>query len=653
MLLLWGGSGHDLRGQTLIPGYVETGSFPDLTVHYRWEGPGRRLQSIDPGSFHLAEDGIPMTVSLTCPPRRVVAAAVGFGLELSLDDNFSPGQRGLMEVVSGLRFTEDGHRGALFTFSTFLNQPQGWTRDSAALQRAIDSQTRASWPFNGTALYESLYRAIGEVAGQSEENRAVVYVTTGVNNTKNYDRSRAEVRQRAVESGVAIYILLVGDNAAGREAMEFITSGTGGEVVDLGDEAGLHRILDALRLQPLDTYWCTAQYRSPHCANGASHALNASVVEGSDTVAATSGYVAPYRPGDLRSLSVFISPERFHARVGDTLDAVVGFEVGESLTVPVIDLELRRRGAGPVLSIISESWLGSIVSQQDTVTRLRLTPQVGPVLGQGRMLGVRVRMLALDSTAEVRLADAMGPTGCVQPRDTTVATSASLELDTLVTDPGIRLGLDLSVTQVDLPEGISSARFVIRIADSLLPELQVGQGMFLAPRFWQVTRDELTAKDGWMLHSWEISGPPLRTPGRLAELLFTLHPSARRIPVYLDSLIVNRTAPVPLRRVGDGLILVRDSCENNIVLLSALAVSSPWPHPATDQVRFLVVSVDPRPVSIDIVDALGRLVQEEIRVPLSRGRAELAFPLAGMRSGWYLARFRQGEHLVTRSFVIP
>jgi hypothetical protein len=55
-----------------------------------------------------------------------------------------------------------------------------------------------------------------------------------------------------------------------------------------------------------------------------------------------------------------------------------------------------------------------------------------------------------------------------------------------------------------------------------------------------------------------------------------------------------------------GLLVVRDSCYNNVVVQNGVVVSSPWPQPASQQISLRVLSPGKRRLTLRVLDALGR-----------------------------------------------
>ena len=607
------------------------------------------MYPIDETRLVFREDGRPLGATLDCPEPAAESPSIAIGFERSLDANFPKEMDAARAFLSRMRFTDDGAEASLWSFATTVDREADMTRDSAALRRALDGLSVASWPFNGTALYETMHRAIEDVnAAGSGTRKAVVFFTDGYNNTSLYGRSWDDVRGRAAVDNIRIYVVLVKNRDEGEQAMASLTAASGGFMVYENDPNAADSVYRALVEPDLARLWCTATVTSPMCANGRQRVLEAGYVrmEG-DTLWSNVTYQAPRNPDDLQPLSVWCSPSA--PLPGDTLQRLaIGVRLDDGWQPPAFTLALPLGGMR-VETQEAGAWPADLRVQGDDAILDVSPPATGLSDGFHTLALLTLRG---DPPREpwqpLLLEDA---SGCLRietvPRPVTVAAA----LDTMRTERTGVARLTLRFRLPDLPEGAQRISAELSV-DTLHARFDAARPFDAAalPAGWTLRSAALRLDGREEVLALEAAGPALDTPFVAGACLLrsTGHPDYLR-PVRLRTAAVNLHAAAAL---GDGCIVIRDSCHNNLVALSGLAISEPWPQPAAEAVSLRFIAQEQQAVQITALDAAGRQALESQLWQLPAGASEQLLDVSNLRSGNYVLVCRTAAGVYSAPLVV-
>ena len=146
---------------------------------------------------------------------------------------------------------------ALMTFDRRLVTVHGFTHDFGRIRTGLDRVEA----FGTTSLYDAIAGTTGMVAGKSQNRRAVVVLTDGLDTNSSY--TPAEVSRIASSIDVPVYVFALGDvpaDAPGRtiSALRELAHETGGDVIVANTPqlvtAGIRRLVEELRHQYLISF---------------------------------------------------------------------------------------------------------------------------------------------------------------------------------------------------------------------------------------------------------------------------------------------------------------------------------------------------------------------------------------------------------------
>ncbi|MDX9758473.1 MAG: VWA domain-containing protein [Bacteroidota bacterium] len=630
-------------------GGLDAAGYPEIRMALRLVRGGQVVYPLDAGRIITKENGrlIPNTVTCAAPLRERPSVAIGF--ERSLDANFPKAMTAARAFLERVEFTNDGAEASLWSFATTVDAEVAMTRDSLRLRRALDALSAAAWPFNGTALYESMHRAIEDVNAMGTGGRkAIVFFTDGYNNTALYGRSWDDVRGRAAVDGIRIYVVLVKNRDEGEQAMRTLAEASGGFMVDGSDPNAVDSVYAALVAPDPARQWCEVRFRSPLCANGTLRRVDVGYLRSpADTLWAEVGYQAPWNPADLQPLSVWCSPPA--PLPGDTVPRVaIGVRLdagwqppGFSIALPLGGMRVTAEEAG--------AWPLSMRIAGDSCI-LDVTPP-GSGLTDGYHTLARLVLEGIpprEAWQPVLLADA---SGCLRLEHVTRPASAAVALDTTRTGRRETAALELRMHPSDIPEGAQRLDLEIAVDTAL--------ARFDADEPWRGT----AFPDGWTVRA---SRPRVDGASELLELTLagpardeSFDAGALRItvgsdPAYLIPVTI-RSARVNLHAAAvmePGLLVIRDSCRNNLVALAGLSPAQPWPQPARDILHLRLTSPDPRHLSLRILDALGREAMHLPARPIVAGTTDIQIDVSGLQPGRYTMHYITAQGGTTRSFLI-
>ena len=626
---------------------LDVSAYPELQLSLRVVIGGAPVLPLDPGRVVVREHGSLSAFTIDCPAPRPKHPSIALGFERSLDGNFPRAEAAAHDFISRMGFTDDGAEASLWSFATTVDREVDMSTDSARLHRAVDDLSVAQWPFNGTALYETMHRAIEDVnAAGSGEAKAIVFFTDGYNNSTWFGRSLDDVRGRAAVDGIRVYVILVKNRDEGEAAMLGLCQSTGGFMV-MHDAAGAADLVYRDIIRPDSAaVWCELTTQSPSCANGTSRLLEIGYVRGvGDTLWNSLQYDSPRVDDELQPLYLWASPtETFSS---DTLmTAVIGVEVRDGEQLAPMSLVMDFDPA----QLLSAEPLNWNTTWQDIGTAVLVwtfPPASGLVDGFYPLLRLRLRIdPSLSRELRPSVQNEVGD--CYRSMESIYPAEVMLALDTTLVNRRGEGFLEMRVPQFGFPEGLQR----LDVAFSVDAE----HASFATP----IAAQSVGAARGWSLLAADIDFPPgeerlrLRLSGDadsayqpLRIPLRTAQNAPYRISVHIEHAQVNELPA----RVSDGLLVVRDSCYNNVVALTGLNVSQPWPQPAREQVHLEVRSADDITLRIHIVDELGRDVAREAYA-LRQGAHILTLDLHALDAGRYSILCEDGTTRITHPLLL-
>ena len=615
---------------------MQTDEYPRISFDVRVVSGGAAAYPPDPARIVLRENGRAQAFTLDCDsllPRR---PSLALGFERSLDGNFPIEREAARRFLERMRFTRDGAEASFWSFATFIDRDVPMTRDSTRLARAIDDLAVAQWPFNGTALYETMHRAIEDVNEfGSGETKAVVFFTDGFNNTNRYSRTWEQVRGRAAVDGIRIYVLLIRNRDAGHDAMETLTRATGGFMVEQ-DVPGAADSVYAHIVRP-DTLSasCRLRYISPLCANGSVRRVQVGYVRApGDTLWTDMTYAAPYIPDDLRPLRLWVSPGESWTDMTE-MTLAIGVELQDGEQPPAFTLALPLQGL-TLEDAVGLDW-NARVTEQDGRVHIAATPPAAG-LTDGRYVLARLRV-GNPAAERVRFAPELveDASGCLRLELLLYPAVATAMLDTVLSERRSPVLMPVRVMPDDVPEGLQRVRLRLA-ADPLRVNFDAARPIneSVLPEGWSITDWQLhRTADTKAVLEFRAEGPPLDTATLLTHIrLRVLDEPVYRIPVEVQdrSAFNVEIAAQP----EHGLIVIRDSCFNNLVAPDGLVLSRPWPQPARGRVHIHAASTRDEVLHITIRDALGRPLRSYPDIRLSEGARVLQLDLGGIAPGRYV-----------------
>ncbi|MBE0643229.1 MAG: VWA domain-containing protein [Bacteroidetes bacterium] len=645
ILLSLTASGQD----ALFLGGLDVSAYPELQLSLRLARDGNVVYPLDPNRLIVRENGRLLAMTLTCPAPMTEHPSLAIGFERSLDDNFPKEMSAARAFLSRMGFVDDGAEASLWSFATTVDREVAMTRDSARLRSALDGLSAATWPLNGTALYETMHRAIEDVnAAGSGTRKAIVFFTDGYDNTSWYDRSWDDVRGRAVIDGIRIYVVLVKNRVEGEDAMRTLTAATGGFMVYESDARAVDSVYRALIEPDPARLWCEATGRSPFCANGEMRELEIGyVLAPGDTLWTATSYQAPYLPNDLLPLAVWCSPAA--PLRDDTVQTMaIGVRLDAGLQPPPFSVALPLGGMR-VAAMEAGVWPvsgrpvgGDYIFEVDP-------PATG--LTDGYYTIARLVLEgspAAEPWQPLLIAD---PTGCLRLESVVRPATARAALDTVLTARRSEALLPLRIAAYDLPEGVQHIDLEIRVdtAHALFDAITPLSSAAL-PAGWSVRASGLRREGREQLLSLSLGGPRLDQPIALgAALLRVRGDPAYLLPVRLTAAQFNSHADAVCE---NGLLVIRDSCRNNVVALSGLSPAPPWPQPARESVTLRLSSLQTQMLRIIVTDDLGRTVLVLPPRTIVEGLTDIRIAVSPLESGSYSVHYVTAHEVITQPLLI-
>ena len=627
----------------------DVSAYPEITFALQLRAGGFTHYPIDGNRVIVRENGRTLPLTLNCPDPEPPRPSISIGFERSLDGNFPPAVIAARRWIAGMRFTDHGAEASFWSFATTIDREVEMTRDSVALQRAVDDLRVASWPFNGTALYETMHNAIEDVVESGSGGvRAILFVTDGYNNTTWYGRTLEQVRGRAAVDNVRIYVLLLRNRDAGMQAMESLTRTSGGFMLEHDVPGAVDSIYSDI-VRPDDAaLWCAAASIAPGCADGGRRRFEIGYVrQAGDTLWQFRETVVPYKPEQLQPLPVWFSPET--PWEDDTLVTVAwGVELRDGLQPPAFDLSVPLEGMD-LRSVKSLAWNAHGQLQDDTLILGCSPPAAGLQNGfytLGRLTFTMTPRIRAPFSALLRTS----ANNCIRLERTVYPAAMRPALDTALGVRNAETDLRLRVAQMDLPEGLQRIALSLNV-DSRFASFPTPDRMrdLALPGGWHVHSAERIVREGTQTLSLQFRGVADSTCTHIPIPLRIGPEAPYRIPVRIgNDIAVNGRLQ---QAADDGLLVVRDSCYNNVISLNGVAVSRPYPQPARGSVSFRVISPAATEFTYRVLDAAGR-VHVHKNVQLDRGSAILRFDGGTLPPGRYVLSCGPASHGTSFPLII-
>jgi Ca-activated chloride channel homolog len=211
---------------------------------------GRQVPDLQPSDFTIFENGSPQDIAFFGRSELPIALDLLIDRSASMADKLATAQQAAVGLVKRLR-PEDSAQ--VIDFNTRVQVAQAWTRDPAALERAL----RAARAGGSTSLYTAIYVALKDLERQRQQNpgdlkrEALVVLTDGEDTSSllTFD----ELLQLAGQSHTAVYLigLLSPDenNARANDAkflMRRLADQTGGRAFFPPDPTKLSAVYDEI-----------------------------------------------------------------------------------------------------------------------------------------------------------------------------------------------------------------------------------------------------------------------------------------------------------------------------------------------------------------------------------------------------------------------
>ncbi len=650
---------HTLAAQpTLFLGAIDTSAYPALSFPFRVTNGGTLFRPNDATPRKLVENGADLSFTIDCPEQRRLPVSIAIGVERSLVNDLPEARNAARAFLRHLRFTDNGDEASLWTFATFIDRRVPVTRDSARLDSETRAITDAPFPFNGTALYECMHRAVEDI---NEFGRgaikAVVFFTDGVNNTRNFSRTLDDVVTRANTDDIRVFVIGVGNKPDGQAAMIDLCRRTNGFFVHASDPRAVDSVYDALSFEPVDDYWCTARYLTPLCANGAVRTVEVSFFLPGDTAAAATSYKAPRRPWELDPVPAWVSPPSIDAATGDTVVFALGFSPRSGMALTTLRFVVRHPGmettgaftVHPDFARWSMLVRPGREQTQVVITTGGATVQPGdhtflylPVVA--RAPGPRRVLVHLAENEE----------GCITLVPAIPRRDVVISADTAYGMPGRPVFVPIRARGLALPEGIQAV--VLRVAvPSNWAAFAPGREFTLSPALagWHIHAAALASDASEQTLTLELHGPPVTGAALLGEIGILPRLDARGpIPVTLEHSVVNVFDPVPDAQYSPGLVVLSGTCRSGGVRREGLTVSPAMPNPSASEATFRVSLTRETRVRVELFDALGRRRQSIPPRRYAPGSSLVHLDCRSLPPGMYIARFSTDVHAVHRTVIL-
>ena len=222
---------------------------------------GTLVSSLDKSDFLLRDNGVPQEISIF--ERRTEQP---LSVALLIDNSGSTAKDLRYETDSVARFTralfnEGNPQDALglFSFNYQIVQQHRFSRNAAAIEHSLRGLKAEA----GTALYDAIYLAAGEL--QNRQGRRVIVIVTDGGDTVSSKDFHAALDAAQIADCVIYPILVIpiendaGRNVGGENALTGLARGTGGRVFLPSLGASMDRAFDQI-IRELRTQYFLAYY---------------------------------------------------------------------------------------------------------------------------------------------------------------------------------------------------------------------------------------------------------------------------------------------------------------------------------------------------------------------------------------------------------
>lgn len=651
---------HALPAQpTLTLGDVDTSAYPALVFPFRIVNTGALFIPGDDTPRRLAENGDDLSFTIDCPERRRLPVSVAVGVERSLVSLLPEARNAARAFIRRLRFTDNNDEASLWTFATFIDLRVPVTRDSTRLDNEARAIADAPFPFNGTALYECMHRAVEDINefGRGAV-RAIVFFTDGVNNTRNFSRTLDDVATRANTDAIRVFVIGVGNKPDGQAAMIDLCRRTNGFFVHASNPRAIDSVYNALSLEPVDDYWCGARYVTPLCANGSVRTVNVSFSLPGDTAESATSYKAPRRPWELDPVPAWASPASFVAATGDTVVIALGFSPSAGMELTTLRLAVRHAGMETIGAFtVHPDFTGWSIQVQSGLDQTQIEIRTGGATvppGDHTFLYLSAVARA-DGPHQASVQMSENEEGCATLVPASPRRSIVISADTSYGIPGRPVFVALRARRLFLPEGIQAVALRVTVPSNKAAFV-TGREFTLSPALagWHIHASAFTTDTSVHKMALELHGPPVTTTTLIGEIGILPRQNAREsIPVSLEQSIANNFAPVPGAVYAPGLVMLSDTCRTTGgVRREGLTVSPAMPNPSTSEAVFRVSVTRETRVRVELFDVLGRRRQVLPPHEYTPGVSLVRVDFRGLPSGMYIARFSTGTRVITRTLVL-
>lgn len=316
------------------------------------------------------------------------------------------------------------------------------------------------------------------------------------------------------------------------------------------------------------------------------------------------------------------------------MTVVCGVELRDGLQPPSFTLAIPITGM-QLHTVNMLRWNGSSEVRGDTLLLRSSPPASGLSDGFFPIASFDISAASTDARP-FQAALVSSGNGCLRYAESAYPVAAAIALDTVLIQRGGTAALRLRIPRVDFPEGLQ--RLDVTIA------VEAEHAAFVPP----FDRQRLGISRGWWIERADMQ--KVQDEQQL-RLVLRGYADSAYVPVLLP-LQVSGDAPyrIPVRIAApaeingsegmdteSGLLVVRDSCYNNVVVQNGVVVSSPWPQPASQQVFLRVLSPGKRRLTLRVLDALGReRLLRELDVPA--GGSTITCDVTGLPAGTYTLR---------------
>ena len=225
------------------------------SVEDRAGAPFADLQKED---FRLLEDGEAQKIAIFEKQSELPLSIV-----MALDTSMSTRKDLPLEIASARRFTRAILRPvdamAVFQFSTFVSQVQGFTSDTRTVEQALSHLKTGA----ATALYDAIY--LGAAALEKRKGRKVIVLITDGGDTSSKTNYAEALRAAQISEAMIFSIIMVpvaadaGRDTGGEHALMQLSEDTGGRYFYASSithrEEAFRRISEELRTQYLLAYY--------------------------------------------------------------------------------------------------------------------------------------------------------------------------------------------------------------------------------------------------------------------------------------------------------------------------------------------------------------------------------------------------------------